>query len=141
MFILWFSLHVPHVFISSLHLLAKCPQCLHFMHCVGSYFCFVGQTTSAKINISYSILFNLTTSYSFYFGGKKGISRNKTSFFLLMHSVWPSNRNRAHTLRVTSAALSQNGALLKCWPMGLRHMPSVLCKWKDDWQGMEGCVR
>src|SRR6266850_1794705 len=84
MFILWFSLHVPHVFISSLHLLAKCPQCLHFMHCVGSYFCFVGQTTSAKINISYSILFNLTTSYSYYFGGKKRISRNKTSFFLLM---------------------------------------------------------
>src|SRR6267142_6055145 len=39
---------------------------------------------SAKINISYSILFNLTTSYSSYFGGKKGISRNKTSFFLLM---------------------------------------------------------
>ena len=41
---------------------------------------------SAKINISYSILFNLTTSYSSYFGGKKGISRNKTSFFLLMLS-------------------------------------------------------
>src|SRR6266850_1214890 len=41
-------------------------------------------TTSAKINISYSILFHLTTSYSSYFGGKKGISRNKTSFFLLM---------------------------------------------------------
>src|SRR6266850_6515618 len=40
--------------------------------------------TSAKINISYSILFNLTTSYSSYFGCKKGISRNKTSFFLLM---------------------------------------------------------
>src|SRR6267142_2219426 len=39
---------------------------------------------SAKINISYSILFNLTTSYSSYFWGKKGISRNKTSFFLLM---------------------------------------------------------
>ena len=48
-------------------------------------------STSAKINISYSILFNLTTSYSFYFGGKKGISRNKTSFFLLMYPplmVW-----------------------------------------------------
>src|SRR6267142_5202753 len=40
--------------------------------------------SSAKINISYSILFHLTTSYSSYFGGKKGISRNKTSFFLLM---------------------------------------------------------
>src|SRR6267142_1496413 len=45
------------------------------------------RATSAKINISYSILFNLTTSYSFYFGGKKGISRNKTSFFLLMKFV------------------------------------------------------
>ena len=43
--------------------------------------------TSAKINISYSILFNLTTSYSSYFGGKKGISRNKTSFFLLMQEL------------------------------------------------------
>src|SRR6266850_5480600 len=48
-------------------------------------------TASAKINISYSILFNLTTSYSSYFGGKKGISRNKTSFFLLMRRKkrWP----------------------------------------------------
>src|SRR6267142_1363332 len=43
--------------------------------------------TSAKINISYSILFNLNTSYSSYFGGKKGISRNKTSFFLLMQAL------------------------------------------------------
>src|SRR6267142_2454152 len=41
-------------------------------------------TSSAKINFSYSILFHLTTSYSSYLGGKKGISRNKTSFFLLM---------------------------------------------------------
>src|SRR6267142_1871664 len=40
--------------------------------------------SSAKINFSYSILFHLTTPYSSYFGGKKGISRNKTSFFLLM---------------------------------------------------------
>jgi len=40
--------------------------------------------TSAKINFSYSILFHLTTPYPSYFGGKKGISRNKTSFFLLM---------------------------------------------------------
>src|SRR6267142_5341926 len=50
--------------------------------------------TSAKINISYSILFNLTTSYSSYFWGKKGMSRNKTSFFLLMQYdylalIWP----------------------------------------------------
>ena len=44
----------------------------------------VSQPSSAKINFSYSILFHLTTSYSSYFGGKKGISRNKTSFFLLM---------------------------------------------------------
>src|SRR6266850_2179847 len=34
--------------------------------------------------IKYLILSHLTTSYSSYFGGKKGISRNKTSFFLLM---------------------------------------------------------
>src|SRR6267142_848112 len=49
-------------------------------------------TTLAKMNISYSILFNLTTSYSSYFGGKKGISRNKTSFFLLMNelNLWDS---------------------------------------------------
>src|SRR6266850_2543908 len=46
-------------------------------------------SSSAKINFSYSILFNLTTSYSSYFGGKKGISRNKTSFFLLMLSCSP----------------------------------------------------
>src|SRR6267142_5804105 len=45
------------------------------------------KSTSAKINISYSILFNLTTSYSSYFGGKKGISRNKTSIFLLMYAL------------------------------------------------------
>ena len=48
--------------------------------------------TSAKINISYSILFNLTTSYTSYFEGKKGISRNKTSFFLLMEED-PSPRS------------------------------------------------
>jgi len=46
---------------------------------------------SAKINISYSILFNLTTSYSSYFGGKKGVSRNKTSFFLLMCHLYCMN--------------------------------------------------
>src|SRR6267142_2748016 len=44
--------------------------------------------TSAKINISYSILFHLTTSYSSYFEGKKGISSNKTSFFLLMTIIY-----------------------------------------------------
>jgi len=47
--------------------------------------------TSAKINFSYAILFHLTTSYSSYFGGKKGISRNKTSFFLLMQAEKQSN--------------------------------------------------
>ena len=40
--------------------------------------------TSEKINFSYYILLYLITSYSSYFGGKKGISGNKTSFFLLM---------------------------------------------------------
>src|SRR6267142_1208076 len=54
--------------------------------------CAEWQQSSAKINISYSILFNLTTSYSSYFGGKKGISRNKTSFFLLMHCAWGQNK-------------------------------------------------
>src|SRR6267142_1491409 len=46
---------------------------------LGNFQCgqILSQPTSAKINISYSILFNLTTSYSSYFGGKKGISRNK----------------------------------------------------------------
>jgi len=39
---------------------------------------------SKKINFSYYILLHLITSYSSYFGGKKGISGNKTSFFLLM---------------------------------------------------------
>jgi len=37
--------------------------------------------TSEKINFSYYILLYLITSYSTYFGGKKGISGNKTSFF------------------------------------------------------------
>src|SRR5882672_10347578 len=49
--------------------------------------CYVGflhQQKSTFLIPSYSILFHLTTSYSSYFGGKKGISRNKTSFFLLM---------------------------------------------------------
>ena len=59
----------------------------------------------------------------------------------LWHSVWPSNRNRVHTLRVMSAALSRNGTLLGCWLTGLGCVLSVLCKWKDDWQGMEGWVR
>jgi len=41
-------------------------------------------TSSEKINFSYYILLHLITSYSSYFRGKKGISGNKTSFFLLM---------------------------------------------------------
>ena len=48
------------------------------------------EVASAKINFSYSILFHLATSYSSYFGGKKGISRNKTSFFLLMGFLFRS---------------------------------------------------
>src|SRR6266850_4964762 len=44
----------------------------------------VHQQKSTFLIPSYSILLHLTTSYSSYFGGKKGISRNKTSFFLLM---------------------------------------------------------
>jgi len=48
---------------------------------------YIQKKPSAKINISYSILFNLTTSYSSYYRGKKGINRNKTSFFLLMASI------------------------------------------------------
>src|SRR6267142_2619962 len=42
------------------------------------------QQKSTFLIPSYSILLHLTTSYSSYFEGKKGISRNKTSFFLLM---------------------------------------------------------
>jgi len=42
------------------------------------------QQKSTFLIPSYSILFHLTTSFSSYFEGKKGISRNKTSFFLLM---------------------------------------------------------
>src|SRR6266850_1844177 len=34
--------------------------------------------SSEKINFSYYILLHLITSYSSYFGGKKGISGNKT---------------------------------------------------------------
>jgi len=41
--------------------------------------------TLEKINFSYSILFHLTISYSSYFKGKKGISRNKMNFFFLMY--------------------------------------------------------
>src|SRR6267142_5673646 len=44
------------------------------------------QQKSTFLIPSYSILFHLTTSFSSYFGGKKGISRNKTSFFLLMRA-------------------------------------------------------
>jgi len=46
---------------------------------------YVGYITSEKINFSYYILLHLIISYSSYFGGKKGIGGNKTSFFLLMH--------------------------------------------------------
>src|SRR6267142_6215194 len=55
------------------------------------------QQKSTFLIPSYSILFHLTTSYSSYFGGKKGISRNKTSFFLLMLLMNPSAIKRAHS--------------------------------------------
>src|SRR6266850_2263731 len=73
------KIHDHHIFHNNLHV-PQIPvetQLAIFLYCARHY-------ASAKINISYFILFNLTTSYSSYFGGKKGISRNKTSFFLLM---------------------------------------------------------
>src|SRR6266850_3383565 len=76
------KIHDHHIFHNNLHV-PQIPvetQLAIFLYCARHY-------ASAKINISYFILFNLTTSYSSYFGGKKGISRNKTSFFLLMGSV------------------------------------------------------
>jgi len=53
--------------------------------------------SSEKINFSYSILFHLATSYSSYFGGKKGISRNKTSFFFLMVSAATMMEQELHS--------------------------------------------
>src|SRR6267142_795478 len=85
--------------------------------------------TSAKINISYSILFNLTTSYSSYFEGKKGISRNKTSFFLLMWGVHPSEFSTVpHYMCSPMAAASQ--ATLDC-PPALALGPAPPCAPKD----------
>src|SRR6267142_2042636 len=69
---------------------AHCDHCIYeniVMNCYNVIPKYM-QVASAKINISYSILFNLTTSYSSYFGGKKGISRNKTSFYLLIRCTW-----------------------------------------------------
>ena len=43
------SPQVPQVSLSAEQLLAKCPQRLHFMHCVGSCFCFVGLTCVLQI--------------------------------------------------------------------------------------------
>src|SRR6266850_640472 len=118
-----------------LSLEVQCLSCLLYVQAIdGEAHAF----TSAKINISYSILFNLTTSYSSYFGGKKRISRNKTIFFLLMlpchhcivvvtlspcrlqHCVvamllWPSH----HHLYCQIIAVS----LLRCC---LRHVVTVL---------------
>jgi len=71
---------------------------------------------SAKINISYSILFNLTTSYSSYFGGKKGISSNKTSFFLLMCAapvLIQPNFNKKFFLQVDASAYGMGTVLLQ----------------------------
>ena len=78
-FVLLSCIHIIYHLVLSLHLIVPA---IH----PSSVACatHMGYLTSAKINFSYSILFHLTTSYSSYFGGKKGISRNKTSFFLLM---------------------------------------------------------
>ena len=40
-----------------------------------------GSDDDKDISKNQHFLLHLTTSYSTYFGGKKGISRNKTSFF------------------------------------------------------------
>src|SRR6266850_969716 len=75
--------------------------------------CAEWQQSSAKINISYSILFNLTTSYSSYFGGKKGISRNKTSFFLLMHCITIASLSHHHHVAIVLSVLSHcHGAIM-----------------------------
>jgi len=70
-----------------------------------------------------------------------GVHMSLYTVGFLRHSIWPSDRNRVHTLRAMSAALSQNSALLKCRLTCLECVPSILCEWKDDWQGMEGWVR
>jgi len=63
-----------------------------------------GPTASEKINISYYILLHLITSYSSYFGGKKGISGNKTSFFLLMcRPSWPRQNSQTDQPRILLA--------------------------------------
>jgi len=49
---------------------------------VGSMLCTMKTITFIRKNQYF--LLHLITSYSSYFGGKKGISGNKTSFFLLM---------------------------------------------------------
>jgi len=75
--------------------------------------------TSAKINISYSILFNLTTSYSSYFGGKKGISKNKTSFFLLMLASPGTLKGSGQgALTFCGCRWADKSAMQGCWTKG-----------------------
>jgi|SRR6266850_4218210 len=62
-------------------------------------------TTLEKINFSYYILLHLITSYSSYFEGKKGISGNKTSFFLLMKHVDKSTQDWDVILGVAAAVM------------------------------------
>src|SRR6267142_2327012 len=85
--------------------------------------------SSAKINFSYSILFHLTISYSSYFGGKKGISRNKTSFFLLMMppSISISHLSVACLSATFSSRVSPFYGLLAQWKRQLQsmHMRSI----------------
>ena len=50
------------------------------LHCKDSMSCRL-RNASEKFNFSYYILLHLITSYSSYFGGKKGISGDKTGFF------------------------------------------------------------
>jgi len=44
-------------------------------------------STSAKRNSSYSTYSILFLTYTYYFRGKKGISRNKMIYFFLMHTM------------------------------------------------------
>jgi len=51
-------------------------------HCIHKLYI----VTPRNIRKNQLFLLHLITSYSSYFGGKKGISGNKTSFFLLMNT-------------------------------------------------------
>jgi len=57
-----FPPQVPQVSSGSGQLAAKWPQRLHFMHCVGSCFCFIGQIKLLQMMIPFLInLFALST--------------------------------------------------------------------------------